>query len=81
MIKQIFIIPGMPFADFQFPPIGQPGSELSNCKYCGKKMWLSEKKRALIMEMPDAYIGCWHCLLELAKTGVFKASELMRMDI
>lgn len=79
--ENLFIIPGMPFKDFPQAPEDHPGSKLVKCKHCDKQMWLSEKKRLLIMEHPDPFVACWHCLLDLAKKGEMKCDKLFRIDI
>ncbi len=79
--ENLFIIPGMPFKDFPEAPEDHPGSKLTKCKYCDEKMWISEKKRLLIIEKPDAFIACWLCLLDMAKNGEMKAEKIIRINI
>jgi hypothetical protein len=79
--EHLFIIPGMPLKDFPIAPTDQPGCKLVTCNHCNKKMWLSEKKRILIMEHPEPFVACWHCLLEMAEKGDMKCDKLIRIDI
>lgn len=80
-MKELFIIAGMPLADFPEHPSDQVDCKLSTCKYCEKQMWLSRKKRDLIIEMPDAFVICWHCLIKRAKNKEFAHCDIQRVDL
>lgn len=79
--QHLFIIPCPPIKDFPEAPEDQPSSEIVKCKHCDKGMWLSKKKRLLIMEKPDAFVSCWHCLLDMAEKGEMKFEKMIRVNI
>lgn len=79
--KNLFVIAGTPFRDFPQPPSDQPGSELVKCPQCNKKMWLSKKKRQMILSMNDLFVACWYCILEMQFNGDFKDAEIRAFNI
>lgn len=79
--NKLFVIPGMPLEHFPEPLDEQPGSELCTCNHCGNKMWLSKKKRALVLSIPDAFVGCWICILDFSKTGAFEIGDVEQFNI
>jgi hypothetical protein len=47
--KDCAIIMCPPLCDYPEAPNDQPGCELFDCPKCNNKMWLSEKKRGLLL--------------------------------
>ena len=54
-----------PLADYPEPPEDQPGCELFDCPKCKQKMWLSSKKKGVLMFASvigkDIILACYHC--------------------
>ncbi len=59
-----------PLCDYAEAPKDQSKSELFDCPKCNQKMWLSEKKKSLLLLCSglnkDIFLGCYHCLTKYA---------------
>ncbi len=63
--KDLIIITCPPLSDFKEAPKDQSDCELFDCPRCKNKMWLSEKKKGLILFSScigrDIFLGCYPC--------------------
>lgn len=55
-----------PLIDYPEPPKDQSHCELFDCPMCKEKMWLSEKKKGVLMFSScignDILLGCYRCI-------------------
>lgn len=67
----IGIIVCPPLSKFKEQPSDMSHCTLEDCPTCGNKMWLSEKKKALIKTFNslsnELIIGCYDCMEEFFK--------------
>ena len=67
-MKELRIICCPPLSLYETPPKDHSKSELDECPICKKKMWLSEKKKALIScwreKNLELFLSCYLCLPE-----------------
>jgi hypothetical protein len=74
-----------PLSDYPEAPNDQPGCELFDCPICHNKMWLSEKKRGLLLFSSCAnkwiFLSCYHCIKEKAKSEPSFFENHTRVDI
>lgn len=74
-----------PYADYPEAPKDQSKSELRDCPKCKNQMWLSEKKKGVLMFAScigrDIILACYHCIEEEAKNNpeLFKMSEQLNI--
>jgi len=59
-----------PLSEYKEAPEDQSHSELFDCPKCKNKMWLSEKKKGVLMFSScldnDILLACYHCITKLA---------------
>jgi len=74
-----------PYPQYQTAPEDQPNSELRDCPKCKGKMWLSGKKRGLLMFhavlKDEIFLACYDCVTKFAKEnrGFFDDAEMMKI--
>lgn len=60
-----------PLSEFEEAPKDQPNCQLTDCPKCKEKMWLSGKKRGVLMfaavSNRDIYLACYKCFEQYAK--------------
>ncbi len=85
MSEDLTIIMCPPLKDHPEPPGEQPGCKLFACPKCSNKMWLSKKKRGLLLfaslTNKDIFLGCYDCVrkksIELRNLG----AEFLHIDL
>lgn len=82
MSKDCVIIGCPPLSDYLKPPEDHSHSELFDCKMCKNKMWLSEKKKGILMFASclnnEIILGCHNCIKKfiLENPKSFKDAEI-----
>ncbi len=70
--KELVIITCPPLSDYPEAPKAQSRSELFDCPKCNAKMWLSSKKKGLIMFSAcldrDILLACYPCIEKEVRT-------------
>lgn len=60
-----------PLADYPEAPKDQSASELRECPKCKNQMWLSEKKKGVLMFAScigkDIILACYHCVTKMVE--------------
>lgn len=60
-----------PYPEYKEQPEDQSLCELRDCPKCDGKMWLSEKKKGILMSyaclQKEIILACYNCITELAK--------------
>jgi len=71
MSNDLAIFACLPLCDFKETPKDQSKSELFDCPKCKQKMWLSEKKKGLILFFSgigkEILLCCYHCIKKYAQ--------------
>lgn len=71
MSNDLVIIMCPPLSDYEEQPEDQSHCELFDCPKCNKKMWLSQKKKGLMLFAAclekEILLACYHCITQLAK--------------
>ena len=71
MTRKIILLMCPNVKNYPVPPSDQPGCEKKPCPFCNKKMWVSEKKRAITLELSEEkiVIACYPCIKLAAEIG------------
>lgn len=83
--SELVIVPCPSYPEYKEAPSDQSVSELFDCPKCDGKMWLSQKKKGILMFSAclnrEIYLACYDCIRKLAKErpDLIRASE--RMDL
>ncbi len=83
--NDLLVIICPPLSDFPEAPKEHSHCELFDCPKCKEKMWLSEKKKKvlLIASLMDKQIilACYHCIKKMSKQNpsLFKESEMVNL--
>lgn len=68
--NELVIIMCPPYSEYEEAPNDQSHCELFDCPKCGLKMWLSQKKKGVLMFASclgsDILFGCYDCIRERA---------------
>ena len=71
MNKECTVIICPPYPEYKEAPTDQSHSELFDCPKCDQKMWLSEKKKGILMFAScikqDILLACYDCIKKMAK--------------
>ena len=85
MGKDLTIITCPPLEDYPGAPKDQSHSELLDCPKCKNKMWVSEKKKGVIMFSAclgnDILLRCYRCLAKEVKDDPVYFKDSMRIDL
>lgn len=69
MSKDLVIITCPPYPEFKEQPEDQSHCELYDCPKCKENMWLSEKKKGVLMAAScfekEILLGCYHCIKKI----------------
>jgi hypothetical protein len=74
-----------PYHEYKEAPEDQSYSELQDCPKCKRQMWLSEKKKKLLMFAAclekDILLACYDCITQMAKDdpSLFTESEQVNL--
>jgi ssDNA-binding Zn-finger/Zn-ribbon topoisomerase 1 len=86
MNKNDFVIVACPpLSDFPESPKDQSESTLVDCPKCNSKMWISQKKKGVLMFSSclnrDILFACYHCVKNYALKNpeIFSKSEMMNI--
>jgi hypothetical protein len=70
-MNQINIIPCPPLSDYKKQPADQSKCTAEECPKCHQKMWLSEKKKAIMLFAKETdkqlLVACYHCIMKIAE--------------
>lgn len=81
MSNDLVIVMCPPYSDYPEAPKDQSHSELRDCPKCKSQIWLSEKKKGLLLFASfldkDILLACYHCITKLAQEppGLFIDSK------
>jgi hypothetical protein len=71
MKKDLAVIICPPYPEYKEYPKDQSHSELHDCPKCKNQMWLSDKKKGLLMFSSflgkEILLACYDCITKIAK--------------
>ena len=74
-----------PLADYPEAPKDQSHSDLWDCPKCKAKMWLSEKKKGLLMFASclekEILLACYHCITKMVAEDPSIFMDSKKIDI
>lgn len=74
-----------PYPEYKEAPKDQSHSELFDCPKCKGKMWLSEKKKGVLMFSScigkEIILACYHCITKMAKEDPSIILGSKKMDL
>jgi len=83
--NDLVIVMCPPYSDYPEAPKDQSHSELFDCPKCKKKMWLSEKKKGLLMFSSclnkEILLACYHCITKIVEQDPSIFMDSKRVDL
>lgn len=83
--NELVVIMCPPYSEYKEPPKDHSHSELFDCPKCKQKMWLSEKKKGVLMFSSclgkDILLGCYECIKKYAEENVEQFLNTKRVDL
>ena len=74
-----------PHPEYKEPPSNHSVSELRDCGHCKSKMWLSQKKKGLLLFSAllhkDIFVGCYTCAKKFLIENSDKATEFKEVRL
>jgi len=74
-----------PHSDYPEAPKDQSASELRDCPKCKNQMWLSEKKKGVLMFASlinkDIILACYHCITKMVEENPSIILGSKKMDL
>lgn len=82
LVNDLVIVMCPPYPEYKEAPADHTHSELFDCPKCKSKMWLSEKKKGIIMFSScvnkNILLACYDCITKMAwKDSEFFADHKM----
>ena len=82
MSKDLVVVMCPPLADYQEAPKDQSHCELTDCPECNQKMWLSEKKKGLLMFasclQKEILLSCYRCVKKTFQEDLSGLKEIAK---
>ncbi len=83
--KDLVILMCPPYPEYKTPPEDQSHSELFDCPKCNEKMWLSEKKKGVIMFAScldkEILLACYSCIKKIVEADPSLILESNKVDL
>jgi len=83
--ENLVIVMCPPLSDYPEAPKDQSHSELFDCPKCDAKMWLSDKKRGMLMFSAcinrNILLACYHCIERTVRDNpeMFRESQQVNL--
>ncbi len=85
MSNDMVIVMCPPHSDYPEAPKDQSHSDLRDCPKCKSKMWLSEKKKGLLLFASvlnkEIILACYHCITKMAEKNPSMFMDSKKVDI
>lgn len=85
MTNDLIVVMCPPFPEHAEAPKDHSASELRDCPHCDSKMWLSEKKKGILLFASclkkEIFLGCYPCVKEHVKENSDKSTEFNAIKI
>lgn len=85
MSKDVAIVMCPPHSDYPEAPKDQSQSELRDCPKCKNQMWLSEKKKGVLLFAScigkDIILACYHCITKMVEKDPSLFLDSKKMDL
>lgn len=74
-----------PYPEYKEAPKDQSHSELRDCPKCKSQMWLSEKKKGLLLFASclnkEILLACYHCITKMAEKDPSIFMDSKKVDL
>jgi len=85
MSNNTVIVMCPPYPEYKEAPKDQSQSELFDCPKCKGKMWLSDKKKGMLMFASclnkEIILACYHCITKMAQEEPELFTESKPVDL
>ena len=85
MSNDAVIVMCPPYPEYKEAPKDQSHSELFDCPKCKNKMWLSEKKKGVLMFVScldrEIIFACYNCITKMVEEDPSMIDGYTRMDL
>jgi len=85
MSNDLVIVMCPPYPEYKEAPKDQSHSELRDCPKCKNQMWLSEKKKGMLLFAScinkEIILACYHCITKMAQEEPELFTESKRVDL
>ncbi len=85
MNKDALLVMCPPYPKFDEAPEDHSHSELRDCPKCKSKMWLSDKKKGMLMFASctgkEIILGCYDCIKDMVQKDPSLLLESIRIDL
>ncbi len=83
--KELVIVMCPPHSDYPEAPKDQSHCELFDCPKCKEKMWLSEKKKGVLMFASclgkEIMLGCYNCIKNIVEKDPSLFLDSKKVDL
>lgn len=74
-----------PYPEYKEAPKDQSASELRDCPKCKNQMWLSQKKKGVLMFAScihkEIILACYHCITKMAQEDPSIFMDSKKVDL
>jgi hypothetical protein len=83
--KDLVVVMCPPLSSYKEAPKDHSHSELFECPKCKEKMWLSERKKGILMFASclnkEILLGCYHCIKKITEDdpSLFSECEMVNL--
>ena len=85
MTDDLLVVMCPPYPEYKEAPKDQSTCELRDCPHCKSKMWLSEKKKGILMFGSclgkEIFLGCYNCVKKHVSENADKLTEFHKIKI
>lgn len=85
MSNDVVMVVCPPLSDYKEAPKDQSESELRDCPKCKNQMWLSQKKKGVLMFAScigkDIILACYHCITKMAEKDPSLFLDSIKVDL
>ncbi len=85
MNKDLVVVMCPPLSDYKEYPKDQSHSELRECPKCKNQMWLSDKKKGVLMFASclnkEIILACYHCITKMVEKDPSLFTDSKKMDL
>jgi hypothetical protein len=83
--EDVVIVMCPPLAQYPKPPSDHSASTLTDCPDCNQKMWLSEKKKAMIKFAEsfgkEIWMQCYPCSVKLGQEMIKEKCDIHKINL
>lgn len=85
MTHETIVVMGPPLSSYPTAPSDQSKADLHDCPFCKNKMWLSVKKKKLLIFHSclgnEIILGCYECIKKFIEDNQDVIGEIKKLEI